>query len=257
MNNNEINLFKFDLLKQMDSIEHGIFTRFGGISTGAFDSLNVGLNSGDEISSIQMNRKLIIQKMGIKTLIFLNQEHGTKIKILKKEDNDLSDIFEPGKEIYTADGIITDITGVSLVIQVADCQSVMMVDPQKRVIANTHSGWRGSVGNIIGKCVDKMISEFGCNSADIIAGIGPSIGPCCAEFKKYKEEIPEPYWNYKLKDSNYFDFWTMSTAQLMQKGVQKEHIDNLNICTKCNADKFFSYRKEKTTGRFACIISMI
>ncbi|MCP4020670.1 MAG: peptidoglycan editing factor PgeF [Desulfobacteraceae bacterium] len=241
----------------MDGIEHGIFSRFGGISEGPFDSLNIGLNSGDEVSSIQMNRKLIIEKMGINPLIFLDQKHGTTIKILKNEDNDLSEIFEPGKEIYTADGIITDITGISIVIQVADCQSVMMYDPENKIIANIHSGWRGSIANIIGKCVDEMISEFNCDPRNIYVGISPSLGPCCAEFIKYKDEIPEEFWKFKSNDSNNFDFWAISVDQLIQKGIKKEHIENMNKCTKCNSDIFFSFRKEKTTGRFACVISMI
>jgi len=257
MEKDDIQLFEFDLFKKMDGVEQGVFNRFGGISKEPFDSLNVGLNSGDEVSSIQENRKLIIRKMGIRPLIFLNQNHGTQIKVLKCEDNDLSEIFEPGKELYTADGIITDITGIFLVIQVADCQSVMMYDPEKRVIANTHSGWRGSVGNIIGQCVDKMVSEFDCNPENIHAGISPSLGPCCAEFIHYKKEIPKDLWGYKLDGSTHFDFWKMSQDQLVQKGVKEDHIENMKTCTKCNSDRFFSYRKEKTTGRFACVISMV
>jgi polyphenol oxidase len=256
MENSEIIVYEFERFKGLELV-HGIFTRQGGTSTGAFDSLNVGMSSGDETTAIAMNRKLIIRKMGMKPLVFLNQIHGKEIKVLKKEDNDLSDVFEPGKELYTADGIITDMKGVFLVIQVADCQSVMLYDPEKQVIANVHSGWRGSIENIVGHCVDQMVDSFGCNPIDILAGISPSLGPCCAEFKHYEQEIPQPLWQYKAKDKPYFDFWQMSADQLIDKGVKKENIENMKICTKCNTDIFYSYRGEQATGRFACILAMI
>ncbi|MCD4721952.1 MAG: peptidoglycan editing factor PgeF [Desulfobacula sp.] len=257
MESADIKVYEFEYFKNHAHIVHGIFTRAGGTSTGTFDSLNIGMNSGDEHPAIANNRKLIIRKMGMKPLIFLNQMHGDVIKVLKKDDNDLSESFQPGKEIYTADGIVTDMKDVFLVIQVADCQAVMLYDPQKKVIANIHSGWQGSVKNIIGKCVDKMILEFGCQTEDIIAGISPSLGPCCSEFVNYKDEIPQSLWKYKIKDKDYFDFWKMSSDQLIYKGVKKGHIENMKICTKCNTDIFYSFRGEKKTGRFACVISIV
>ncbi|MFA5902772.1 MAG: peptidoglycan editing factor PgeF [Desulfobacula sp.] len=257
MENADINIYEFEHLKRDAHVVHGIFTRAGGTSRGLFDSLNIGMNSGDEVSAVANNRKLITRKMGMKPLVFLNQIHGDTVKVLKKNDNDLLQIFEPGKEIYTADAVITDIKGVFLVIQVADCQAVMLYDPDKEVIADIHSGWRGSVANIIGKCVDKMVSEFGCWPENILAGISPSLGPCCSEFVNYQKEIPEPLWKYKHKDKAFFDFWAMSRDQLMGKGIKNKNIRNMEICTKCNTDVFYSYRGEKTTGRFACLISMV
>jgi len=255
--NIEIKAFEFELFKKQSQIVHGVFTRDGGTSTGAFDSLNIGINSGDELSVITNNRKRIIQKMGMKSLVFLNQVHGADIKVLKKNDNDLPENFQPGKESYTADGIMTDIKDLFLVIQVADCQAVLLYDPEKQVIANIHSGWRGSVKNILGKCVDKMIQEFGCQPGNIMTGISPSLGPCCAEFVNYKDEIPKKLWQYKIENKEYFDFWEMSKAQLMDRGIKEKHIEIMEICTKCNTDIFYSFRGEKTTGRFACVISII
>lgn len=255
MGTGEITIHEFEKFKDQNLV-HGIFTRQGGTSTGQFDSLNVGMNSGDETSAIATNRKRIILKMGMKPLVFLNQVHGNKIKVLKKEDNDLSDVFEPGKELYTADGIITDMKGVFLVIQVADCQSIMFYDPEKEIVANIHAGWRGIVQNVAGKCIDKMIEEFGSSAENILVGISPSLGPCCSEFVNYEQEIPEDLWQYKDPDKPYFDLWKMSHDQLIQKGVMADNIENMGICTKCNTDQFYSYRGEKATGRFACVIAM-
>ncbi len=278
MENSEIKVYEFEHFKNYTNIVHGIFARSGRTSTKSFDSLNIGINSKNIESVAANNRKLIISKMGMKPIVFLNQVHSTKIKVLKKmdkwtinntddnndnndnddnDDNDFAKSFQLGKETYTADGIITDIKNLSLVIQVADCQAVILYDCKKKVIANIHSGWRGSVKNIIGECLDQMVSHFCCKPENIIAGISPSLGPCCSEFVNYKNEIPETFWKYKRDDKDYFDFWKISCDQLIDKGVKKENIENMEICTKCNVDQFYSYRAENTTGRFACVISMI
>jgi len=255
-NKEDIRVYEFEHLKKDAHIVHGIFTQDGD-GRKAFDSLTAGMDSGSGYSAAADNRRLITLKIGPAPLVFLNQVHGDTIKVLKKDDTNPSKIFEIEKESYRADGIITDMKGVFLVIQVADCQSVMLYDPDQKVIANIHSGWRGSVLNIIGKCVDKMVLEFGCCPENLLAGISPSLGPCCSEFIHYKEEIPEPLWKYKHRDKYFFDFWAMSQDQLMEKGVKKENIRNMEICTKCHTDIFYSYRGERTIGRFACVISMI
>jgi polyphenol oxidase len=250
----DIKLYEFEHLKKEPHIIHGIFARTGGTSLSPFDSLNVGMNSGDEESAVISNRKLIIRKLGNKAPIFLNQVHGDNIKLITKED--IVHIVPPEKDSFTADAMITDIKDIFPVIQVADCQAVMLYDQKRKVIANIHSGWRGSVLNIIGKTADMMISEFGCRAENMLAGISPSLGPCCAEFINFRREIPKHLWKYKIKDTHYFDFWAMSRDQLLEKGIFRNNIQNMEICTKCNSHIFYSYRGEKTTGRFACVIAM-
>ena len=88
-----------------------------------------------------------------------------------------------------------------------------------------------------------------------MAGIGPSLGPCCAQFIHYEQEIPEAYWMYQTRPY-YFDLWQLSRDQLIAAGVLGEHITLAGICTSCRTDLFFSYRKEKTTGRFATVIAL-
>ena len=192
----------------------------------------------------------------MKPLVFLNQVHGDGIKILKQKDNKRLNGLEPGRDTCEADAVITDMKGVILVIQVADCQAVMLFDPQKKVVANIHSGWRGSLKNIIGKCIVEMETVFGCRPENILAGIGPSLGPCCGEFINYRNEIPRSYWGYKQENSDYFDFWAVSRDQLTTAGVIHDNIENMNLCTRCNTDLFYSYRAQNITGRFACVIAM-
>lgn len=249
-------VYEFKNFKSHERIVHGVFSRSGGRSTGFFDSLNVGLHTDDDTGKVQENRKQIALQFGMRPLIYLNQVHSDTIKLLKNKDNDLAAKFEPGKDIYTADGVMTDIPGIVLVIQVADCQSVMMYDPERQVVANVHSGWKSSIKNIIGQCIEKMTNEFGSDPEDIIVGISPSLGPCCSEFINYQTEIPGELWKYRIENSNYFDFWQLSRDQLVAKGILPENIENMNICTKCNDTDFFSFRKNNVTGRFACVIGL-
>jgi YfiH family protein len=156
----------------------------------------------------------------------------------------------------SADALISAAPGKTLAIQTADCQAVLLYDPVRKAVANIHSGWRGSIQNIVGLTVQAMIKRFGSDPKDIVAGIGPSLGPCCAEFIHYRTEIPKEFWPYK-NASDYFDFWKLSHDQLTDAGVPGGHILTSNLCTRCRTGLFFSYRKEKTTGRFAAVIGII
>lgn len=243
----EIKAFEFSLFQAYPDFVHGVFLRSGGVSSNGFAALNVGLGVGDDPLDVGENRRRILAKMGSGQAVFLNQVHGTSIYVLEEKNR---------RDPIVADGVVTDIRGVCLVIQVADCQGILLFDPAKNVIGNVHSGWRGSVQNIIGNCVDVMVDRFGCNPADIRAGISPSLGPCCGEFINYKDEIPEALWSFRLPGTSNFDFWALSCDQLAEKGVKKENIETMKICTSCNTEQFYSYRKEKTTGRFACVVAL-
>ncbi|WP_320040690.1 peptidoglycan editing factor PgeF [uncultured Desulfobacter sp.] len=250
----------FDHLNAFPGVAHGVFPRAGGYSKGAFSGLNVGLSTGDDPGIVNRNRSLILSSLGLPRILFLNQVHGTDIAVIKSEKDAAGAVWtgqhQAPLKIFEADAAVTNLKGLGLVIQVADCQAVILYDPQKEVIANIHSGWRGSVGDILGHCIKTMVSEFGCAPATIRAGISPSLGPCCAQFVNYKQEIPKKLWHYKEKDRPYFDFWQISRGQLRDHGVLDEHIETMGLCTRCRTDLFYSYRKNKATGRFAAVISL-
>lgn len=247
---NDLLYFTFANLAQSCGLVHGVFTRVGGNSRGACKTLNVGFNTGDDAAAVRQNRAAIAACMG-GTPVFLNQVHQSDIVVI-------DDIFDatanPGPPLK-ADAMITQRTDIRLAIQVADCQAVLLHDRQNHVVANVHAGWRGSVANIAGKCVEEMTRRFQSRPEKIVAGIGPSLGPCCAEFIHYQEEIPESFWQYK--DSRHrFNFWQVSHDQLTAAGVPPENIEWAGICTKCNPHLFFSYRHEKVTGRLAAVIGL-
>ncbi len=203
---------------------------------------------------VDRNRKAMARALGFDRLVYMRQVHGDKVLVLKKSEsaNDMAALRGPRPE---ADAAATDITGVGLVIQVADCQPILLYDPEKNVVANVHSGWRGSVLNIIGGAIDAMKARFGCEAGNLIAGVGPSLGPCCAEFINYRHELPESFWPYRA-GANHFDFWAISKRQLINAGVLEANVHISRICTRCSTDQFYSYRGEKVTGRFAAVIGL-
>ncbi len=250
----------FEHLGKLPGIVHGVYPRTGGTSSAPYAGLNIGLNCGDAPESVFQNRRMMLDTIGVSQAIFLNQVHGTQIKVLKNPADMNGAVWNPDTgEIpcpITADGVVTNVPEMALVIQVADCQAVVLYDPVRRVIANVHSGWRGSVAIILGQCAQIMVNEFSCRREDILAGISPSLGPCCSEFIHYRTEIPEHLWAYKSPDKPCFDFWEISRDQLVEQGLKYNNIEQMALCTVCNTDRFFSYRGEKNTGRFGAVIAM-
>ncbi len=251
---NGVKFFEFPSFTKHPDVRHGIFTRHGGCSRGAFQSLNVGNGLGDPKDAVEKNRNRISRCIGENDIIYVNQNHGDGILVFMKTDPAAGSTEEAGGKI--GDAMVTDIPGKFLAVQVADCQSVLVFDPYRKVVANIHAGWRGSVKNIIGRTVGVMKAIFDSDPVDLLAGIGPSLGPCCAEFRNYRKEIPEIFWKYKNR-LNHFDFWSISMDQLKSEGLLPERIAVSGLCTKCRTDLFFSYRGEGTTGRFAAVIGMV
>lgn len=250
---NGASFYQFENLSQLREIRHGIFTRHFGFSTGPFESLNVSFGLGDKVDHVKANRRIIARAVDSRELVYAQQVHGDQIRILKPED--FAGKAVARKVLKAVDALVTNAAGKFLTIQLADCQSIMLYDATRRVVANIHSGWRSSVKNIAGQTVQAMRKHFKCHPADIIAGIGPSLGPCCAEFVNYRREIPEIFWRYKTAN-DHFDFWAISCDQLTDAGVLRKNIEASNLCTRCNSEIFFSYRAQAQTGRFASVIGL-
>jgi hypothetical protein len=186
---------------------------------------------------------------GARSLRFMNQVHGKNIVILRE-----SNLQESGGP-FTADAMITDLPGVALLVKQADCQAVILYDPVRQVVSNVHCGWRGSVNGLLSAVIGAMRAEFGCDPSRLRAAIGPSLGPCCAEFVTHREIFPESFRPFMVRD-NYFDLWAVSRSQLVASGLKDEHIESANWCTRCRTDLFYSYRGEGRTGRFATVVML-
>ena len=253
---NNLLYWTFDNLSACPGVVHGIFTRCGGFSGGPFAGLNVGKNGGDDPAAVAQNRQAIAGCLGNGGLFFLSQVHGTKVIAVEdaRHTPGVSGSMEAAG-CPEADAAVTGIPGQMLTIQVADCQSVMLHDPVKKAVANIHAGWRGSIGGIVGRCVDELKNRFGVNPSTLVCGIGPSLGPCCAEFIHHETEIPAQFRKYK-DEKDRFNFWQITHDQLVEKGVDAAGIEWSNLCTRCNTHLFYSYRQAGTTGRFAAVIGL-
>ena len=247
---NGLTLQRFPQLSCYPELCHGITTRRGGTSAPPFDSLNMARSVGDDAAHVAANWRRLGTRFDGMDPVYLKQVHGNTVAVLDGVATGGAPCL-PGE----ADAVVTDRPGYLLTILVADCQAVMLYDPVRSVIANIHSGWRGSIANIIGRTVAVMQERFACRPADVLAGIGPSLGPCCAEFVNFRSEIPDALWSYRVSE-NHFDFWALSRDQLIDAGLRPSHIEVGGICTRCRSDLFFSYRAAKVTGRMAAVIGL-
>ena len=226
---------------------HGTFNRHGGVSPSPWDSNNVSFGLGDNAKNVQANREQIKKALGLKHLVSAKQVHGSRVHTV--DESPVDDI-----EIDAFDALITNVPGIGLMIQQADCQAVSLFDPEKKAVGIVHAGWRGTVADIIAETIFAMSQTFSTEPVDLIAAISPSLGPCCAEFVNFRSELPEALHGYQVQP-NYFDFWKISHDQLCSGGIRPENIHVATICTCCNHD-FFSYRRDKDTGRFASVLGI-
>lgn len=238
--------FQFPLLTAQKRVAHSIYTRFGGVSNPPYNSLNIGYNTGDIPENVSINLQIIKKSFGADQLIYMNQGHGRNILILRQKD-----LWNP-QPGPIADAMITDIPGLALMVKQADCQAVILYDPENEILANVHCGWRGNRINILGSVVERMNSEFGCLPSRLKAAISPSLGPCCAEFTSYMDIFPQDFKRFMVQE-NYFDLWEISKMQLLETGIMESNLQIARMCTKCNTDLFYSYRAEAITGRFATV----
>lgn len=250
---NGLSCFRFTHLTHLEGVRHAVFGRQGGASRGAYRSLNTSYNCGDDPACVTDNRRRIAHWAETKDVLYLNQVHGDRVLVLKAGRT--ASPADEQKPLVAADAVVTDIPHKYLAVQVADCQAVLMCDPRQRVVANVHCGWRGSIQNILQKTMQVMCGVFGCQTRDIRAGIGPSLGPCCAEFVNYRRELPSDFQRY-MHRGRCFDFWAISRWQLLAAGLERRHIEVGGRCTRCDSHHFFSYRAQHVTGRFVALIGL-
>ena len=251
-----INLFEFENLAAVPGLVHFVTTRSGGSSLPPYDSLNLGLHTADNPEHVLANRLLLAGETGIAPdkFLYASQVHSGDVKVIDAEaiKNDVL-LKNP-----RTDATITNLPGICLMVMVADCVPLVLFDPVKKVSAVIHAGWRGTVQHITSNTIHKMTECFGCDPADIIAGIGPSIGPCCYEVGEEVRQVVEQsfgttegfliYHTHSKKP--HFDLWYANHKQLTDLGVKPLNIETSQLCTKCRQDLFYSSRASLgITGR--------
>lgn len=246
-------------------VSHGFSTRLGGVSTGVYSTLNLGLSKNDRRENVLENRRRFLHALGLDpvNLVAAQQAHGTRVAVVTGQERGKGG-RDVRTEIPSTDALITDERGIILSAYFADCVPLFFLDPQRPAIGLAHAGWKGTVATIARKTLARMEQEYGTEPSRCMVGIGPSIGPCCYEVdKRVLEPLAAafPYWRELVIPRGtgkwHLDLWETNRRQLLDIGVQEENIYISRLCTACNEKLFFSYRAHnKNTGSLAAVMAL-
>lgn len=246
-------------------VRHGFSTRMGGVSKGYLGTMNLSFTRGDREENVRENFRRIADAIGFREeqLVFSAQVHETKIRKVAAANRGEGITKETAPGI---DGLATDEADVPLYTSYADCVPLLFYDPQKKVVAMAHSGWRGTAARIGAKMVHFMEKEYGSRAENIIAAVGPSICRKCYEVSEdvaqaFREAFrPEQFpllFDEKGQGKYQLDLWEANRIILTEAGILPEHLDVTDLCTCCNHDKLFSHRashgKRGNMGCFMCL----
>lgn len=254
LSESSVPFLKYPMLTELGVVKHGFSTRLGGVSQGCFESMNLSLTRGDREEDVRENFRRIAKAIGVRCedMVFSQQTHTTNVRVVTDADRGMG-MVRP-LEYQDVDGLVTNVPGICLVTFYADCVPLFFVDPVKRVVGLSHSGWRGTVGKIGKRTVELMEKEYGCNPREIYAAIGPSICQDCYEVsedvvEQFRQQFHPSDWErlFYQKENGRFqlNLWNANELILREAGICEDHIAVTNVCTHCNSDVLFSHR---TTG---------
>lgn len=263
---NQVPVLQYPLLNMTGVVNHGISTREGGVSEGIYRSMNLSFSRGDDPRCVLENYQRIAKTIGVdvEQMVCSAQTHTTNLRVVTQEDAGKGVLRE--KDYTDVDGLITNVPGLCLVTFYADCVPLLFVDPVKKIVAASHSGWRGTVGKIGKVTVERMREEFGCLPEDIYAVVGPSICQECYEVSEdvveaFQQNFAPEHWErlfYSKENGKYqLDLWAANEVILLEAGIAPEHMEITNLCTCCNSESLFSHRaSEGKRGNLAAFIAL-
>ncbi|HBA63829.1 MAG TPA: peptidoglycan editing factor PgeF [Lachnospiraceae bacterium] len=250
----EVVYLEYPLLAETGLVRHGFSTRIGGVSEGEWTSMNLSFTRGDREEAVQENFRRIGKAIGVlpEQMVFTVQTHTTNVREVQEEDigNGIA-----RRIAYTdVDGLVTNRPGVCLATFYADCVPLYFLDPVKKAIGLSHSGWRGTAGKMGQVTVRKMTELYGCDPGDILAAVGPSICQDCYEVSEdvidaFRAAYDKKYWEelfYQKENGKYqLNLWRANEIVLTEAGIRPEHLAVTNLCTCCNSEVLFSHRASK------------
>ena len=251
--------------EKMEGIVQGFSTRLGGVSTEHLSSMNLSFSRGDQEENVRENFRRIADAIGFtpEDLVFSDQTHTTNIRVVTEADRGKG--FTKPLDYTDVDGLITDVPGLVLATFYADCVPLYFVDPIRKAVGLSHSGWRGTVGRMGAATIRAMQKHYGTDPKHLICAIGPSICQDCYEVSEdvaeaFAKEFPDNEKEIlKSKGSGKYllDLWRANEIVFMEAGVPKEQIVTTNLCTCCNPKLLFSHRashgKRGNLGAFLMI----
>ncbi len=249
---NGVRYLQFPAIMKPEVCRHLFSTRIGGVSEGDLGSMNLSYTRGDKPENVDENFRRIadILNCSVNDFVLSHQTHTTNVRVVSEKDKGKGITKE--RDYEDVDGLITNIPGIVLSTFYADCVPLYFLDPVRKAIGLSHSGWRGTVNKMGMVTVKKMMEEYGCNPKDIIAVIGPSI---CVDCYEVSMDVAQEFMSAfrdadnldkivipKNKEKALLDLWQANLAVLLEAGIMAENISLPDICTACNKDVLFSHR---------------
>ena len=252
---NGVSFLAYPVFEKLSRFYHGFSTRKGGVSKGVYTSMNLSFTRGDREADVMENYRRIAKAIGfpVESLVCADQTHTTNIRIVTEEDRGKGVTRE--RDYRNIDGLVTNVSGITLTTFYADCVPLFFIDPVNRAIGLSHSGWRGTVGRIGAKTLEIMEKEYGTRAKDVYAAIGPSI---CQDCYEVSGDVAEQFIQeflaggedrslvYQKENGKYqLNLWRANELVLQEAGISSEHISLPGICTCCNPELLFSHRASK------------
>ena len=242
---------EYPILRETGIIRHGFSTRLGGVSEGCWASMNLSFERGDRPEAVMENFRRIGAELGVRCedMVLSQQTHTANVRVVTGADRGKGITRE--RDYTDVDGLITNEPGICLVTSFADCVPLYFVDPVKKAIGLSHSGWRGTVGKIGKRTVEMMGESFGSDPADILAAVGPSVCMDCYEvsgdvIEKFRQVFDEKLWPelfYEKENGKcQLDLWKANELIFLESGILPEHMAVTNLCTHCNSEILYSHR---------------
>lgn len=249
MSINTVTIGKLEYLAAEEiCVPHCFTTRFGGVSSGVFDSLNIALHRGDSEENVMQNYEILANALDFdpEKLVLTRQTHSDIVRRVTDVD-----CMGYDHHLYPeCDALVTNTPGVGLVIFTADCTPILLSDPVTGAVGAAHAGWRGTAAGIAGKTAKAMQEAFGCKAEDIRAAIGPNIGQCCFQTDA---DVPDALvaaygtvaekWIRRAENKYYVNLKEANAQSLKDAGVCRIEIST--DCTMCQHDRFWSHRYTK------------
>jgi polyphenol oxidase len=265
LGDNKVWFHQFRHFAAFPQLAQGVSGRRGGVSEGQYYSLNIGLGSDDRREAVLTNRRRLAAALDIPADRFVRpyQAHGADALIVGREEL-AQGLPGAGDVPQRVDVLLTDEPGVFLMMTFADCVPVLFYDPAKRVVGLVHAGWRGTVAGAPRRALALLQERYGSRPADVLVGIGPSIGPDHYEVGPEVAEqaraafpgcegllVPGP------RGREHLDLWRANAYQLIAAGLPAENVESAGLCTACHHDLLFSYRASQgKTGFHAAVIGL-
>lgn len=256
----------FPALEETGLVAHAFSTRLGGVSKGDFATMNFSFTRGDNPDDVLENYSRMAAALGVERekMVLTYQTHTTNVRRVTEEDAGKGVVRE--RDYRDVDGLITDIPGITLVTFFADCVPLYFLDPVRRAIGLSHSGWRGTANRMGQKTAEAMKEAFGTEPEDLIACVGPSICADCYEVgpevagafaDSFGKEHRESILRKKENGKYLLDLWEANRIVLLEAGIRPANISVTNICTHCNPELLFSHRRNaERRGNLCAFLSL-